>query len=100
MSEPTKSIEDILKDTSPGRETSGKAKQYIKSGSYDDAIQDFNDVGTVGIKNIVGKEGKVGTLPDGRSINVRLESSDRRPTLEIQPLGGKGSVIKIRYKNS
>ncbi|MCR6111023.1 septum formation inhibitor Maf [Bacillus sp. A301a_S52] len=38
--------------------------------------------------------GIVGTLPDGRTVNVRNNCSDGRPTLEI--FDGKNS-IKIRY---
>ena len=47
-----------------------------------------------------GKEGKVGILPDGRTVNVRLNSHDKRPTLEIQPHKDQGrrQTIKIRYE--
>ena len=34
-------INDILKDAKPGRETSGKAKQFEKIGDFNDALQDF-----------------------------------------------------------
>ena len=37
---------------------------------------------------------KVGQLPDGTKINVRSNSTDGRPTLEIQYKG----QIKIRYR--
>lgn len=40
--------------------------------------------------------GKVGKLPDGRTVNVRMKSSDGRPTLEIYD-GIKS--IKVRYTN-
>ena len=48
---------------------------------------------------MVGKEGKVGILPDDRRVNVRVNSHDERPTLEIQPGSGqgRGQTIKIRY---
>jgi hypothetical protein len=39
-------------------------------------------------------DGRSGTLPDGRKINVRGKSSDGRPTLEIQD--GKRRD-KVRY---
>lgn len=97
---PTKTVEDILSDTKPGREISGKAKQYIKAGGYDEALKDFEDLGPMNIKNMNGKEWKVGILPDGRTVNVRVRSLDGRPTLEIQPVGGKGKIIKIRYEEN
>lgn len=40
--------------------------------------------------------GKLGKLPDGRTVNVRTKSSEGRPTLEIYD--GKNST-KIRYNN-
>jgi hypothetical protein len=95
-----KTVEDILVGTLPGRETAGKAKQYIKTGGYEDAMEDFESLEPKDIKSMVGKEGKVGILPDGRKVNVRVESHDGRPTLEIQPVGGKGKVIKIRYEEN
>lgn len=45
-------------------------------------MEDFNDLGAENVKDI--PSGKTGTLPDGRKINVRNDSSDGRPTLEIQ----------------
>jgi len=39
-------------------------------------------------------KGRRGILPDGRPINVRPNSSDGRPTIEIQD--GKNKV-KVRY---
>ncbi|EJW14603.1 hypothetical protein M5X17_26015 [Paenibacillus alvei] len=87
-----KSVDDILKGASPGRVTKGKATQYGKPGGYKHALDDFNSMGVTGVKDIPG--GKVGKLPDGRTINVREKSSDGRPTLEIYD--GKKST-KIRY---
>jgi hypothetical protein len=92
-----KKIENILKDTIPGRETSGKSKQYIKNGCYEDAIKDFESLGPSNIRKMQGKEGMVGTLPDGRTINVRIGSTDKRPTLEILPGKDSRRIIKIRY---
>ncbi len=92
-----KSVEDILKDTIPGRETKGKAKQYIKIGGYPAAVKDFENLGPADIQKMKDKEGWVGILPDGRTIIVREQSKEGRPTLEIQQPGNKGKVIKIRY---
>ena len=89
-----KTVDDILKDTVPGEETSGKTKQYVKPGSYEDVMKDFESLRPESIKNIDGKEVKVGILPDGRKVVARLESTYESPTLEIQD--GK-KRIKIRY---
>lgn len=51
-------------------------------------------MGVQNVRDIPG--GKVGTLPDGRTVNVRTKSSDGRPTLEIYD--GKNST-KIRYED-
>lgn len=40
--------------------------------------------------------GKTGILPDGRAVNVKTESTDGRPTLEIFDKK-TGKRIKIRY---
>lgn len=92
-----KSVDDILKDTIPGRETKGRARQYIKKGGYSDAVKDFEDLGPIDIQKMKDKKGWVGTLPDGRMVVVREQSKDGRPTLEIQQPENKGRVIKIRY---
>lgn len=87
-----KTVDDILHGATPGRATKGKATQYQKSGGYNQSMDDFNSMGVTNVRDI--PNGKVGTLPDGRTVNVRNKSSDGRPTLEI--LDGKNS-IKIRY---
>jgi len=87
-----KSVEEVLKDTTPGRETKGRANQRDKDGGQDQADEDFDDL-VVGpsVKNI--PLGRVGQLPDGTYVNVRSTSTDGRPTLEIQTK----NPIKIRY---
>lgn len=87
-----KSVDDILEDAIPGRATKGRATQYVKTGGYTQALDDFADMGVVNVREI--PSGKVGTLQDGRTVNVRMKSSDGRATLEIYD--GKSS-IKIRY---
>ena len=87
-----KSVDNVLEGTTSGRVTKGRATQYGKTGGYNQALDDFNSMGLSDVKDIPG--GKVGKLPDGRTVNVRAKSSDGRPTLEIYD--GKNST-KIRY---
>ncbi|MBI2345012.1 hypothetical protein HYV10_03000 [Candidatus Dependentiae bacterium] len=113
MQKSLKSLENILKDAMPGEATTGRTKQYIKNGYYEDAVKDFYSLNPSNVKKIPGKEGLHGTLPDGRNINVRLESTyktstptteimksgNTAPTIEIMNPGGGGTRIKIRYEN-
>ena len=79
---PTKTVEDIISESQPGEE-SRFCKQFVKKGGYEEALKDFESLGVRDVKDIPGKEDKMGTLPDGHKVNVRIESSDQRPTLEI-----------------
>ncbi|XRM16253.1 hypothetical protein PGT30_000375 [Yersinia intermedia] len=54
--------------------------------------KEFDALSPTEIKDIPG--GRVGKLPDGRTVIVRERSTDGRPTLEIQ--SGKNR-IKFRY---
>lgn len=89
---PPKTLDDILKDAKPGERTNGPSKQFVKPGNYGDALNDFNSLELSGVRDVDGI--KLGILPDGRTVNVIISSSDKRPTLEIYD--GKKS-IKIRY---
>lgn len=89
----SQAVDNVLKDATPGRETKGKTTQYEKSGGYEQAVNDFDSLGVENVKEIEG--GKVGQLPDGRSVNVRVDSSDGRPTLEI--MNKNGTRTKVRY---
>jgi RHS repeat-associated protein len=77
----------------PGRKTKGRAKLWDKKGGKAEADKDFDNLKPNDVRPIPG--GRTGTLPDGRSANVRDDSSDGRPTLEIQD--GKGNSDKVRY---
>ena len=102
-----KIIEDILKGLPKGEKTKGRADQYIKKGDYDDAVKDFYSLNPSNVRKLPGKEGFYGILADGRTINVRLESTltlegstKTAPTIEIQKAKGVTSRdIKIRYEN-
>jgi len=92
-----KTVGDLVKGATPGEETSGRAKQFEKTGGMDQANKDFDSLNPTNVKEINTGYGlgRVGTLPDGRQVVVRGGSSgDSKPTLEIQQ--GKNR-IKIRY---
>ncbi|MFW5438874.1 hypothetical protein ACNPIS_31455, partial [Paenibacillus apiarius] len=88
----TKTVDDLIAESTPGRATKGRATQLEKPGGFEKAVDDFNALNLSNVKNIPG--GKTGVLPDGRKVNVRTDSSDGRPTLEIQD--GKNAT-KFRY---
>ena len=91
-------LKDIFNDTIPGRETTNK--KYVEKikvgGRYEDAVKDFDSLGLNNVKKVVGKETIVGYTPDGLTVNVRLESTRKVPTLEILD-PESGQYIKIRY---
>ena len=95
------SVDKILEKAVPRDKTKGRAKQYDKTGGYDQAEKDFNslDLEEGSVKDITDKEGKkkIGVLRDGRDVNVREKSLEGHPTLEIiQP---NNTRIKIRYND-
>lgn len=80
-------------DATPGRETKGRTKQWVKPGGMPEANRDFDGLRPGNISELPDG-GRRGVLPDGRNINVRPDSTDGRPTVEIQD--GKRR-IKVRY---
>gem|GEM_PF-6384792 len=91
-------VNEILNGAKPGRGTKGKTTQYVKPGSYDQALREFESLNPSNVKDITTAygSGKTGTLPDGRTITVRPGSSAGPPTLEIRnPKNNRG--IEIRY---
>ncbi|WP_279578843.1 RHS repeat-associated core domain-containing protein, partial [Pseudomonas amygdali] len=87
------SVDSPVPDAIPGDKTRGPTDIWIKpEGDMDTANNDFDDMNPSDVKDIAN--GRAGTLPDGRKIVVRPDSSDGRPTLEIQ--SGRNRV-KVRY---
>ncbi|NMG68150.1 hypothetical protein GPA19_24785, partial [Azoarcus indigens] len=76
-----------------GDKTKGRTTQWEKGGGMDEANRDFDAKGPADVVPLPDG-GRRGTLPDGRQINVRPDSTDGRPTLEIQ--NGKNRD-KVRY---
>lgn len=86
-------VDDILEGTTPGPKTKGRTTQVEKPGGFDQANKDFDALGLSDVRPIDGG-GRVGKLPDGRTVIVRPQSTHGAPTLEVQ--AGKNK-IKIRY---
>jgi len=85
-------VEDLTSTSSKGKETTGRSKLFERTGGSNAANKEFDVLSPTEIKEIPG--GRVGKLPDGRTVIVRERSTDGRPTLEIQ--SGKNR-IKFRY---
>lgn len=86
-------LEAVLSGTRPGPRTKGRTTQLEKHGGLEQANRDFDALGLSDVRPIAGG-GRVGKLPDGRTVIVRPQSSHGAPTLEIQ--AGKNKT-KIRY---
>jgi hypothetical protein len=104
-----KIIQEILSDSKPGEKTTGQTTQYEKLAGWTEAKIDFYKFNPSNIRHLseiktannadgslkqITEEMFIGILSDGRKINIRTKSSDKRPTLEIQD--GKKKT-KIRY---
>lgn len=87
-------VDDLIQTSQEGRKTTGRAKQYERSGGSEAANREFDALSPTDIKEI--PTGRVGKLSDGSTVIVRTKSSDGRPTVEIQ-YGNK--QIKFRYED-
>lgn len=93
----SKSVDDLLEDATPGRKTKGKSTQYIKKGGYEKAKEEFDALEKVEGSVKETDKGFTAQLPDGRDVNVRNQSREGSPTLEIyNPINKRH--IKIRYE--
>ena len=91
-----KTVEDLQKEAAISSKQSTKSdnvKQYEKPGGYDKAKEDFEALNPSNVKEHPNGT-TVGMLSGGRIVNVRENSKETRPTLEIKE--GKKS-IKFRY---
>lgn len=89
-------IADVLKNATPGKIS--KVKQFHKSGGTQQAQKDFNQL-TQGAKVQTRGQVKIAELGNGVKVNVRPNSNQGSPTLEIQMPKGGGKDVKIRYGN-
>ena len=74
---------------------SGKTNIIEKPGDIHTAEDEFLNLNPVSIKTDQKNGTIYGNLPDGGTANVRPQSTDGRPTLEIQH--PNGDTTKIRY---
>lgn len=99
-----KTVDDLISESTPGETSKGRSVQYNKTGSYEDALNDFEAMNLKDIDDISREwcAGKRGKLEDGRTVVVRETSKGKigesgPPTLEIQKINCKDK-IKFRYK--
>ncbi|HGB7107148.1 TPA: RHS repeat-associated core domain-containing protein, partial [Salmonella enterica subsp. enterica serovar Enteritidis] len=85
-------VDDLIATSSKGEQTTGRSRLYERPGGIDEANKDFDNLSPSDVKDIDNNyvTGRVGTLPDGRTVIVRDGSSDGRPTLEVQ--SGKNKI--------
>ena len=92
-------LDNILDGAVPSpKDTKGRSKIYDKPGDFDnEALGDYGelvpDAGEI-ITDSKGGKGLRGEDANGRKVNVRPNSTDGRPSLEV--IDGKNR-IKIRY---
>ncbi len=100
----TKTVGDLVKESTPGRETKGKTTQYDIEGDSKKAYEYFESMKPKDIKDVSTPDvkQKVGTLDDGRRVIFREKSQGKMgetgpPTLEIQRIESKRKM-KFRFK--
>lgn len=90
-------VEDLVRNSAPGRSTKGPSNLFERLGGFADAQRDFNSLGPTNVRPAANNpNAQIGILPDGRTVTVRPNSSDGRPTLEIYDRSS-GRSIKFRY---
>lgn len=88
-----KTVDDLIGESTKGRETKGRSDQYNHGGGREQRDRDFDSLGATDVRDR-GNGTKTGTLPDGRPVNVHDSKTDGVPTIQI----GSGSrEVKIRY---
>ena len=81
-----------------GDKSGGGTRTWTKPGGFDEANKDFDNKNPSNVSE-KGSGVRVGTTEDGKRVIVRPDSSDGRPTIEIQRPDGKRAEDKIRYDN-
>jgi len=90
--------DDIVNTSTFVRKTGGRTNIYTRTGNADDALNDFNGLNGIDIKEIDMDKGFAwGILPDKSKAIWRNYSKDGRATLEFQTSGGR-PTHKFRYE--
>jgi len=79
-------VDDLIAGSRRGRQTMGRTRQFDRHGGVSQANADFDALGPRDVRSIPNG-GRVGTLPDGRTVVVRPSSGrggSGPPTLEVQ----------------
>ena len=92
-------IEDILKGATESTNGKGVARNFNKSGGFEQTLKEFEslDLNPETVKDIQTQygTGKVGKLMDGTTVVARPGSNTGGATLEIMISNSK--VYKVRY---
>lgn len=100
----TQTVESPIPDAVPHPtepRTGSGTRQWVKPGDFGTAVDDFDNLNPTNVRPITGGKGaggKVGILPDGRTINVRPNSDSGEPTIEIGGTPGVRKPDKVRYQ--
>ncbi|ABI75745.1 putative wall-associated protein [Hyphomonas neptunium ATCC 15444] len=89
-------LDGIMEGATKGRETKGRSELWDKTGGWDKANEDFDKIVDPDSVQDRGDGVRTGKLSDGRKVNVRPDSTDGRPTVEVQD--GKNRK-KYRYED-
>jgi len=89
----SKTIDDLIGESTPGRETKGRAELHENPNGRDQGARDFESLG-VNEQKIRPSGTTTGKLPDGRPVNMHDSKTDGVRTIETS--NGK-RAIKIRY---
>ena len=90
-------IDDILEDSTETTNGRGVARNFEKSGGYNQATADYEHLAPNNTRTIQTKygPGRQGYLEDGTSVILRPGSTTGPATLELQV--SRRNIIKIRY---
>ncbi|MBC1488048.1 pre-toxin TG domain-containing protein [Listeria immobilis] len=91
------SVDDLLSGAKETTSKKGVTRNYEKTGGWNQASKDFDNMELSDVKNIDTKygPGKVGKMKDGTVVSLRPGSNTGGTTVEIRISSKK--IIKIRY---
>ncbi|QSX07313.1 hypothetical protein JYG23_04500 [Sedimentibacter sp. zth1] len=92
-----KTVDDIIGSANETTNGAGVARNFEKSGGYEQTLSDFESLNPSDVTNIQTQygPGKVGILSNGTKVVARPGSATGGATLEIKISNKK--IYKIRY---